>query len=545
MKKLFFFLAISSMTLCLLAQSPQKISYQCVVRNASGVLVINQSVGIRISIVQGTPSGTIIYQETYNPMPQTNANGLVSLEIGGGTPLTGSFSSIEWGSGTYFLKTETDPSGGANYTVVGTSQLLSVPYALYASKAGNGFSGNYYDLSNRPAIFSGNYNDLINKPILFNGSWNSITDKPTTISGFGITDAVTTTGDQTIAGNKTFTGTISAGAQKIANVGDPVNLQDAATKAYVDNLKLQIKALEDNLISSGSYRLTDVDGNQYKVVKIGNQTWMAENLKAIHYRDGTKVSSYRYYNNDSLTYKAMYGVLVNWDEASNDKLCPTCWHLPSNNEWTTLNTYLGGTVIAGGKLKESGTTHWKDPNTGATNESGFTALPGGELTGGLNSSKSYTPLNEVAAWWSRNQYVNMLVVYYAYAMYLGYDNTTSSIHSEAKQNYLSVRCLKDVGPVLTTDPLMTSAGVPPYIVFVSGAHITEDKGMPVTHKGLCWNTTGTPDITSNHTDEGPGTSNFKSTFMIMSGSFSFLYIRAYATNAEGTNYGNEFVIGKK
>jgi uncharacterized protein (TIGR02145 family) len=544
MKRLIMSLAITSMTLYLLAQSPQKMSYQCVIRNASGVLVTNQSVGIRISILGESPTGDVIYQEIFSPLPQTNANGLVSIEIGGGAPLTGTFSSINWGSGTYFLKTETDPAGGTNYTVVGTSQLLSVPYALYANKAGNGFSGNYNDLLNKPILFSGNYNDLNNKPILFNGSWINVTDKPTTIAGFGITDAVTTTGDQTIAGNKTFTGTISAGAQKITNVADPVNLQDAATKAYVDNLKLQIKALEDNLITSGSYRLTDVDGNQYKVVKIGNQTWMAENLKSTHYRNGTKIPGYKCYNDDSLTYKAIYGVLVTWNTASSDKYCPTGWHLPSNNEWTTLNTYLGGTSIAGGKLKETGTIHWKDPNAGATNESGFSALPGGELTGGLNGVGGYTPLNEVAAWWSRNQYVTMLVVYYANAMYLGYDNTTSGIHSEAKQNYLSVRCLKDVGPILTTDPLVTNGIISSYYVYTSGGQISEDKGMPVTHKGICWNTTGTPDISSNHTDEGPGTYNFKSTFMVMFGA-SFLYIRSYATNSEGTGYGNEIVIGKK
>jgi trimeric autotransporter adhesin len=190
MRKLFACLVVITMALCIYAQVPQKMSYQCVVRNSSGDLMTNQSVGIRISILQGTTTGTVVYQETYNPNPQTNANGLLSIEIGGGLIITGMFSSINWADGPYFLKTETDPTGGTNYTIVGTSQLLSVPYSMYAKVAGNGFSGNYYD--------------LINQPILFNGTWTSLTGKPTTIQGYGITDAVNTTDNQTIGGNKTF-----------------------------------------------------------------------------------------------------------------------------------------------------------------------------------------------------------------------------------------------------------------------------------------------------------------------------------------------------
>ena len=134
------------------AQSPQRMTYQCVVRNAGGVLVANKSVGIRISIMQGTPEGNVVFQETYNPTPETNANGLVSIEIGSGLNSVGSFPSINWESGPFFLMTETDPDGGSNYTIAGTSQLLSVPYAIYANKAGNVFSGDYSDLLNRPAL---------------------------------------------------------------------------------------------------------------------------------------------------------------------------------------------------------------------------------------------------------------------------------------------------------------------------------------------------------------------------------------------------------
>jgi hypothetical protein len=133
MKKLFAFIMVIILTLSSFAQSPAVMSYQCVIRNASGVLVTNQSVGMRISILQGSASGSVVYQEIFNPDPQTNANGLLSLGIGGGIPVTGTFAGINWATGPYFLKTETDPTGGTTYTIIGTTQLLSVPYALFSN----------------------------------------------------------------------------------------------------------------------------------------------------------------------------------------------------------------------------------------------------------------------------------------------------------------------------------------------------------------------------------------------------------------------------
>lgn len=132
MKKIFTPLLLIYVTFSLYAQAPQKLSYQFVVRNASGALVAGTPVGVRVAILQGSPTGTIVYHELFNPNPVTNSNGLVSIEIGTGLPIAGTFSSINWAGGPYYLKTETDPAGGTSYTVVGTSQLLSVPYALYS-----------------------------------------------------------------------------------------------------------------------------------------------------------------------------------------------------------------------------------------------------------------------------------------------------------------------------------------------------------------------------------------------------------------------------
>ena len=130
MKKIITIYAAILMTTSLFAQAPNKMSYQAVIRNTSGALVTSTSVGMQISILQGSASGTAVYLETQTPT--SNANGLVSIEIGGGTVVSGNFATIDWATGPYFVKTETDLAGGTNYSVTGTSQLLSVPYALYA-----------------------------------------------------------------------------------------------------------------------------------------------------------------------------------------------------------------------------------------------------------------------------------------------------------------------------------------------------------------------------------------------------------------------------
>ena len=133
--KLFFFFLLT--TVSVFAQSPEKISYQAVIRDATNTLVINQSVGMQISILQTTPTGAVVYTETHSV--DTNINGLVSLEIGTGST-SDTFSAIDWSAGPYFIQTETDPTGGGNYTIAGTSQLMSVPFAMYAKTSGDGIT---------------------------------------------------------------------------------------------------------------------------------------------------------------------------------------------------------------------------------------------------------------------------------------------------------------------------------------------------------------------------------------------------------------------
>jgi uncharacterized protein (TIGR02145 family) len=157
--------------------------------------------------------------------------------------------------------------------------------------------------------------------------------------------------------------------------------------------------------------MTDRDGNIYKTIQIGTQTWMAENLKTTKYNDRTSIPlvtdaiSWSNLSTPACCWqdnvparKVTYGVLYNWYTVNTGKLCPSGWHVPSDAEWTVLTDYLGGENIAGGKLKESGFKHWNSPNTGATNETSFSALPGGDRLNGPDAL--FDNLLEMGCWWT-------------------------------------------------------------------------------------------------------------------------------------------------
>jgi uncharacterized protein (TIGR02145 family) len=201
--------------------------------------------------------------------------------------------------------------------------------------------------------------------------------------------------------------------------------------------------------------VTDIDGNVYNTVTIGSQVWLKENLKVTHYNNGDSIPNitdntawaslntpaYCWYNNDYDTYGTVYGALYNWfttDSASNGNknLCPLGWHIPTSTEWTTLTTYLGGESVAGGKMKEAGTAHWSAPNTGATNESDFTALPGG-YRGYVNGSFNYIGI--FGHWWSNTQYDTSL----AWGRGLFYLDAPVNNSTSVKKNGFCIRCMKD------------------------------------------------------------------------------------------------------
>ncbi|UCE19679.1 MAG: hypothetical protein JSV84_04865 [Gemmatimonadota bacterium] len=187
--------------------------------------------------------------------------------------------------------------------------------------------------------------------------------------------------------------------------------------------------------SCPSTTVTDIDGNVYQTITIGTQVWMAENLKVTHYRNGDYISYATSYDNDENNI-ATYGLLYNWSAVNDSRgLAPEGWHMPSDDEWQTLIDYLGGDSVAGGKMKESGTLHWQSPNTGATNESGFTALPGGTRGGGGN----FSGMGNTALFNSSTELDN----YNAWSRALRYDSSSVSRLHLSKQDGFSVRCVRD------------------------------------------------------------------------------------------------------
>lgn len=371
------------------AQLPQSFKYQAVARDSMGNQLANQNVSFRISILQESINGLPVYVETHDTI--TNQFGLVNLEIGKGNPVSGVFHYIYWGTGQYFIKTEMDEQGGTNYKLMGISQILSVPLSFYSETSG----------------------------------------------GLVLTD--------------------ENGVSYEVGVDTLGNL--ITTYAW--------KKCGDVLIDSR-------DGNHYETVMIGFQCWMAENLAylpAVYPSNQGSDSSPYYYVYDyqgtsvngakSTVNYQVYGVLYNWKAAmagaigSNSVpsgvkgVCPTGWHIPSDEEWKMLegaadSQYGYPDAIwddsgwrgtdAGGNLKETGTTYWNTPNAGATNNTGFSALPGGRRT----SYATFQGVAEFANFWSATEDYNNVS-----RRNLGYQESDIFRNTYSKSYGASVRCIKD------------------------------------------------------------------------------------------------------
>ena len=346
------------------------------------------------------------------------------------------------------------------------------------------------------------------------------------------------------------------------NINDSKAVSVAGTGSYISNLSGLIEGTTyfvrafatnsagtayGNEISFKTYNngaTQDIDGNYYNTVTIGSQVWMTQNLKTTRFNDGSNITLadpasslenitdpvYCWYENNPDVYKETYGALYNWYAANSNKLCPAGWHVPSDAEWTTLTDYLGGLDIAGSKLKEAGNNHWVIGNSDATNESGFTALPGG------NRGDAYYSLGTAGYWWTSTEGD---LAYTGWHRNMGSWDGKVGRYFSNKYFAWSVRCLQ--GEAATLPILSTSAASSMrQTLATAGGTITSDGGAPVTTRGVCWSTSTNPTVDlSTKTQDGSGTGSFTSTLSGLS-SGTLYYIRAYATNSTGTAYGNEF-----
>ncbi len=237
--------------------------------------------------------------------------------------------------------------------------------------------------------------------------WSIDNSNPTTTSNDGIKEL----------GNTTTSGSF------LSNLTNFIAAKDYYIRAFVTN---QYGTTYSDVITFKTKNSFDYGGQSYNVVQIGNQIWMAENLNY------ETANSYWYDN--SQTNGDIYGRLYTWNAANS--ACPSGWHLPSDAEWTTLINQLGGESVAGGKMKETGTSHWDSPNTGATNESGFNALPGGYRD---DYDNGFYLLANIGRWWCSTESNTSN----AWGYYTSNDNIKIVSEINTKSNAFSIRCIKD------------------------------------------------------------------------------------------------------
>jgi uncharacterized protein (TIGR02145 family) len=392
-----FALLVSAM---LLAQAPALIPYQAIARNPAGEPMASSSINARFTIHDLTATGTSVWQELQTV--STSSLGLFTAQLGSSVPLT----IVDWANGAKFMQVELDLGNG--FIDIGTQQLLSVPYALYA-----GESPDEQQLS------------------------------------------VSETGDTLFLENGGFVIIPGISEANITNGGGNGNCGQGETAFESMPHTCGAEFVLNPDLNYGS--LTDQEGNVYRTISIGSQEWMAENLTTSIYRNGEEVltnldnmswqnttdGAWAYYNND-VSFACPYGKLYNWFACTDERqLCPTGWHVPSLDEWLVFVDYLGGESVAGGQMKtvgnlDSNTGLWLCPNNGATNSSGFSGIPGGYR----NLSANDAGMGYSGNWWSTSE-VDALNAWPCWltAGFTSFLNTLTD--DDYKQNGYSVRCLRD------------------------------------------------------------------------------------------------------
>jgi uncharacterized protein (TIGR02145 family) len=427
-----------------ISQTPGGFNYQAVVRNSAGEIIQNQTVAFRITLLQGGIAGTAVYIERHTTI--TNQYGLVNLDIGFGTVLYGVFANINWSAGQMFMTTEIDLAGGTNYQLLGTTQLLSVPYALH-SKTSEKFpniTDEERDALTNVSTGTSYFNLTTNKINYFDGiHWNEVNSDclpKATLADAGFDHFNIAGATINLQANTPVIGTgqwiIKSGTGgSIADIYSPSTVfSGLAGSTYTLSWKISNDCgfnSDDVVFSFAPFvcgtTFKDIRDNKiYPSVLIGSQCWMAANMNvgtmiegSVNQLDNNIIE--KYCNSNLESNCDVYGGIYTWYEVmqystaqGSQGICAPGWHIPTDNEWKILegtvdSQYGVGNPVwdligdrgsdAGGNLKETGTTHWVWPNTGATNSSGFTALPGGSR----NTDGSFPGFQIFERMWTSNE----------------------------------------------------------------------------------------------------------------------------------------------
>ncbi len=417
MKKSLLFLVIILAGLSVTGQTPQGINYQTVVRNGDGEALPHTDIWLKVSILADAPDGTVVYSEVHPAA--TNGFGLVNLVIGQGTVLIGNFGAVEWGKSSHFLEMAIDLTGGGEFQVMGVSQFLSVPYALYSGQTGD--TTNWQKNQNVVYYNKGQVGIGTNQP-------DSSAKLDVNSNSQGFLPPRMTTEERDSIPNP------AAGLIIFNTNTHCINFFNGVE--WVEYGRDPLDTFECGQI------FTDPrDKQQYQTVQIGDQCWFAKNLNV-----GTKINATQNQTDNGIVEKYCYenvpancgkfGGLYQWDEMraydtlENTKgICPEGWHLPNQAEWQTLFDAFGGAEAAGTELASTGT-------------SGFDAL----MNGKFDAVAGFSGQNNLSTFWSSSGTPG--------AQATGYDFTSGSpvvnTGNSSVFNGYGVRCLKGLPNV--TDP---------------------------------------------------------------------------------------------
>ncbi len=381
--ELTLFILLSFQLTLVLAQAPQKLSYQAVIRNGSNSLVTNANLGMQISILQGSGTGLPVYIEKQNPV--TNGNGLVSIEIGTGASVYGNFSSINWANGPYFIKTETDPNGATNYTITGVSQLVSVPYSLNAKTADKALTADVVTSPSQPAITSvGTLSNLtVTSPIV-----GSVTGTASNVTGM-VDPVHGGTGVNSASSNFVFAGPDGATGAPYFRSLVPNDLPSGSTH-YIANGTTPQSLSNFNITGSGTIGNSLTINNPAGItgVTVGDNTARTlPNLKLIgmssdnvngggglEIGDGSTVAMRMMRTNDNnFKLTTNFGSNLNIIPEGNLGINTTApaYKLDVNGTMrSTGNAIMGGTLEVGGITSVQNTTSSVDASTGALTVAG-------------------------------------------------------------------------------------------------------------------------------------------------------------------------------